>query len=276
MSSGSGGGGTTTTNTIQRSDPWSGQVPYLQDAFSEARRLYYGTNPQTVNGMQIPDPNATPQYFPGSTVAPLSPETEQALQLQTGRALAGSPAVDAAQAEAQRTLSGDYLAAGNPYLSQVAQSVGDAVRPQVDSRFVASGRYGSPGYAEATARALADAIAPYAFQNYTAERTNMERTASDAPALAQADYTDISALGDVGARRQAQAQALLQDEVNRWNFNQNRDAARLAQYLAMIQGNYGNTTNTSQTVDAQRSDSAATLASLFQGLLGGGKGLLGL
>lgn len=136
----------------------------------------------------------------------------------------------------------------------------------MDSRFVAAGRYGSPAYSEATARALADAITPYVFQNYTSERANIARAASDAPALAQADYGDIAALANVGSQRDAQTQAQLQDQVNRWNFNQNRDAARLAQYVAMIQGNYGMTGATTQTVPIQGVNPLTTaLGAIFSG-----------
>ena len=242
----SSGGGTSTTTTTQQTGPWLPQQSYLLDAFAQAKNQYYGADPITgPNGIQMPDPNATPQYFPGSTVAPLSPETQQALLLQANRARAGSPLLGAAQLETGKTLAGDYLSAGNPYLGQVMQSVNDTVRPQVDSRFTTSGRYGSPAYSEATARALADAVAPYVFQNYTSERANMAKAAGNAPALAQADYGDIAALANVGSQRDARAQAQLQDQVNRWNFDQNKDAARLAQYLSMIQGNYGSTgTNT--------------------------------
>jgi hypothetical protein len=269
----SGGGGTTSTSSVQNASPWSAQQPYLRDVFREAQRLYFGANPQTVNGMQFPDPNAGPQYFPGSTVAPLAPETGQALQLETQRALAGSPLLTAAQDETSKTLAGTYLSAGNPYLSQLVQGLDNTIRPQVDSRFIGSGRYGSPAYAAATASALANAVAPYAFQNYSTERANMERAATAAPDLANQDYTNIAALADVGAQRQAQSQGQLTDQVNRWNFNQNADAARLAQYLQMIQGNYGGTTTSSQNVAQQ--PSGPTWLSAFSGLLGGSRGLLG-
>lgn len=263
----SSGGGTSTTTTTEQTGPWSPQQPYLLDAFAQARDQYYGANPITgPNGIQMPDPNATPQYFPGSTVAPLSPETQQALQLQADRGRAGSPLLSTAQSEAERTLAGDYLSAGNPYLSQLMQSINDTVRQQVDSRFAASSRYGSPAYSEATARALADAVAPYVFQNYTNERTNMARAASNAPALAQADYGDIAALANAGSQRDAQAQAQLQDQINRWNFNQNKDATRLARYLAMIQGNYGSTGTRSQVAQTPGTDPLTmALGAIFGG-----------
>ena len=276
MSSGGGSSGATTTSTIQHADPWSGQQPYLRDVFREAQRLYFGSDPQSLKGDLVPDPGAAPQYYPGATVTPLAAETEQALALQAQRALGGSPLLSAAEDETAKTLSGSYLSAGNPYFSGVVQSIDDALRPQIDARFIGSGRYGSPVHAETAARALAGAVAPFAFRNYADERGNMQRAATAAPGLSQAGYADIAALGDVGARREAQTQAELTDEVNRWNFDQNRDAARLAQYLQMIQGNFGGTTATTQTVDAAQVPSAPTWLQAFQGLLGGSRGLLGI
>ena len=272
-----GSGGTSSqsaTTTTQNTGPWSPQQSYLTDIFGQARNQYYGANPQTVNGMQVPDPNAGPQYFPGSTVAPFAPETQQALQLQAQRAQAGSPVLSAAQQYAQNVLSGNYLNAGNPYFNQVVQSVTSAVKPQVDSSFIGAGRYGSPAYNDTMAQAIANAIAPYAFNNYSNERNIMQQTQAQAPALANADYTDIGALADVGAQRQALAQAQLQDQVNRWNFNQNAPAARLAQYLGMIQGNYGvsgvNTSNQSgnTTTTPTGPQWISSIGSLIGGLRG--------
>lgn len=79
----SSGGGTSTATTTQQTGPWLPQQSYLRDVFAQAQNLYYGANPGAgPNGIQVPDPKTTPQYFPGSTVAPLSSETQQALQLR--------------------------------------------------------------------------------------------------------------------------------------------------------------------------------------------------
>jgi hypothetical protein len=44
FSGGGGGGGTQTT--VQKSDPWSGQQPYLSQQFAEAQKLYQNKTPQ--------------------------------------------------------------------------------------------------------------------------------------------------------------------------------------------------------------------------------------
>ncbi len=86
-----GGGGTQRTRT----EPWSGQQPYLQDVFGQAQRLYR-QGPQ--------------QFFPGTTVAPFSPQTQAALNMEQARAMGGDPS--------QRMLGG-YLtgAMGQPQVS---------------------------------------------------------------------------------------------------------------------------------------------------------------
>ncbi len=56
-----------TETTTVRNDPWSGQQPYLQDLFGQAQNLYnqgYGS-----------------QYFPGSTVVPFSPDTQNGMDM---------------------------------------------------------------------------------------------------------------------------------------------------------------------------------------------------
>lgn len=70
----SGGGGNSTT--VQKSDPWEGQQPYLRDVFSQARDLYG---------------NGTPAYYPGQTVAGFSPQTMMGLDMMTSRAMGGAP-----------------------------------------------------------------------------------------------------------------------------------------------------------------------------------------
>jgi hypothetical protein len=42
------------------------------------------------------------------------------------------------------------------------------------------------------------------------------------------------------------AQALINDQVARWNFEQQTPADKLRQYAALVQGNFGGTTATTQ------------------------------
>src|SRR5262249_33123135 len=64
---GKGGSDGGTTTTVQKSEPWTEQKPFLTYGFNQAKNNYL---------------TQQPQYFPGETVAPFSPETQQALSLE--------------------------------------------------------------------------------------------------------------------------------------------------------------------------------------------------
>jgi len=103
-----------------------------------------------------------------------------------------------------------------------------AFRPvveQVQSQAAKAGRYGS-GYQQA---AVAQALAPYAYQ---AQQAAIQQ----APAARQFGFADYGTLGEIGAVREAQAGAELAADIERFQFEQARPSAKLADYLAMVQG----------------------------------------
>jgi hypothetical protein len=210
---------TTTTNT----SPWSGQQPYLTDQFKAAKNLY--------------DTN-TPSYFPNSTVAGFSPEQQQAQTLGAQRATQGNEGMKYAQNYNNDQLQGKYLNS-NPYQDAVYGNISQKVLPSVNSQFSNSGRYGSGLHADTETRALTEAYAPYASQQYDQGIQNMNAAANRAPTFAANDYTDISALNDIGQQKQGLAQNELQDAMNRFNYNRDFNANNLAQYAGFTGGNYG-------------------------------------
>lgn len=259
MGSGGGGGGQTTT--VTKSDPWAGQQPYLSYGFGEAQNLYRG---------------GTPQYYQGNTVAPLSATTNQAMGLQAQRALSGSPVTSSAQNLATNTLNGNFLA-GSPYLdanfNAGAQAITNAYQGAmrgVNAGASGNGRYGSGMQMFAKqqqdntlANNLGNLYSQTYFNNYNNERANQMATMGQAPSLAAVDYADLSKLSDVGATQDAYNQSLVDADVNRWNYNQNLPMNKLAQYMGMIQGNYGGSTATQTPLSGQ-----STLGNLLAGGLG--------
>jgi len=234
-----GGGGsapvqTGSTTTTTQTAPWSGQQPYLSFGFQKAQELYN---------------QGGPQYFPSDTVASVAPETSQALDLLTQRALAGSPVASAAQSSNLATLNGNYLGAGNPYFQQMIGNIANAVTPQIARNFEGAGRYGSGAYANALTSALANSASNLAYQNYGDERRNMNQAAALAPGLANLDYNDLQQLAGVGNTRQQLAQQGINAAIDRYNYNQNLPYNNLANYMRLIQGNYG----ASQTQTSQNS-----------------------
>ncbi|MFA7256044.1 MAG: hypothetical protein WC047_00515 [Kiritimatiellales bacterium] len=259
-----GGGGGGNTNTIQEADPWVGQQDYLREIFARANTQ--SKTPQ--------------QYFPGSTVTPFSSETEQALQMQAGRAINGSAALSGGNKQLTDTLRGDYLTANpafdylnnnargdylnkNPYIDETVGRALGKVRNSLDSQFASGGRYGSGLHQTALAGAYGDTAASMYGQNYANERQNQiaatgamgqmfgdERTKQMqamqfAPQMANQEYVDAQQLANVGETRESLAQAQLTDELNRWNFDQNAQDAALNRYAQLVQGQYGGTTSTS-------------------------------
>jgi hypothetical protein len=247
----SGGGGTQTT--VQKSDPWAGQQPFLQQVYGLAQGTY-GSAPMN--------------FFPGQTYANLAPETEQALQMQTQRAQQGSPLTGAAQNQLTSTLQGDYLSAGNPYFSQMFDPVAGEVRSRIDSQFNRSGNYGSSAHMNAVASGLSNAASQLAYQNYQGERENQMKAGLLAPQIAQQDYFDASKLAEVGGVREDLSQQGINEQMARHDFYQMEPWQRLQLYNNLIQGNVGGTT-TSETTAPRRSLG-------FGDILGGASSLGGL
>lgn len=69
-----------------------------------------------------------------------------------------------------------------------------------------------------------------------------------APSLATTDYGDIANLEAVGRSREELGQRQIQDAINRFEFEQQKPASKLAQYLQFIQGNYGGAMRETQPI----------------------------
>ena len=278
---------TGTQVVTQTNDPWSGQQPFLETGFQRAQ----------TDVLEKPE-----TFFPGSTVVPFDPVTTEALGSIESRARAGSPLVPTAQ-EAIRSAASGELLEQNPFLSQTNPYLQDAidaatqgitrnyqsvVDPGIDAAFSSRGRYGSGLQAEAIDRAqenladqLADVGTQMAFgdyglqrQAYDTERARQMAAASAAPGLAAQDYVDPGQLLSVGAAREGQAASQLQEDINRFNLEQNAEKKALADYMALVAGGqYGGTSSTSTPIYQDTSSNVlgniAQLAGVGGSLFGG-------
>ena len=93
-----GGGGGQSTNTVEKSDPWEGQQPFLKDVFGKAQARYN---------------QAGPSFYPSSTIAGFNP-LEQSYQNQVvDYAQGGRP--QAMQTGAESAINNQlFNPAGNP------------------------------------------------------------------------------------------------------------------------------------------------------------------
>lgn len=193
MGSGGGGGGGT---TVQKTEPWDQQKPYLEYGFGQAQDIYEG---------------GPAQYYPGQTYVDMSDPTKAGLEGQVGQAQGGTPTVGAATNYATSTLSGNsdnpwggFLSTGgsgmantgsgaflnnNPFLDatygaaadRVKQDFSDVVMPGIAAQFGNSGGAGGELHKELATKAggqLTDSLGSLAANiyggNYQQERDRME------------------------------------------------------------------------------------------------------
>ena len=247
------GGGSQRTITSSTGAPAFAQ-PFLQYGMQEAKDIYQ---------------SAAPQYYPKSTVVGFSPETQMALSGYRSAATAGSPMIPAVQQAVMQNLTGT-----NPLFQQALQpTIAAALNPAQ-----MSGRYGS-GYAQ---KAVAEAVAPLMYQA-------QQQAIQQAPMAREFGFADLQTLAQVGAAREAQEQAELAADIERFQFQQARPAQKLADYMAMVQGGSG--ALGTQTITPQFRQPAAgffggalsgaqmgagtPLGAMGGGFLGGMAGLLG-
>jgi hypothetical protein len=257
----SGGGGKTQTATSTTEPPKYLQ-PFLQQGMQGAQSLYQ-------QGGQ--------QYYPGQTVVGFSPETEQALGMQTQRAQAGSPVMGAANQFATNTLGGNqpltFGGGSNPMLDRMYGQAADATQGRLQTEFAGGGR--NLGAARpARAEELNNLATSIYGGDYQAERGRMAGELSQnrnmqmgalgmAPGLAQADYADIDRLGQVGQAREDLTGRQYEDAANRWDFGQNSAGTALDQYLSRLQGYPGGVASTSTPI--YRNQGAGALGGAMAG-----------
>ena len=223
-------------------------VPYLATGLQAAEQQFLRT---------------TPQFFEGQTYVSPSAQTLQALQQQEALATAPQPTLSAAQQSylsglsgLQQTAQGGYT--GSPYLQQqieaatrpIQQQFEQTTLPGVASLYSRAGRYGSGAMeravgqaTEATGRALGDVASNIAFQDYAAQQQRQQaaqmalpQMATLAPQIYAQQFLPSQQLGQVGAAREAIAAQPLQEEMNRFYFQQQAPTQQLQSYLSSVYG----------------------------------------
>jgi hypothetical protein len=231
---GDSGPATTTTTT----GPPKEVIPYL---IGDPKKGIPGLLPQA----QAWYDSNQPAYFPGSTLAGLTPAQTQGIQSGVSRAQAGSPLNQAASGYLQGVLGGDYLN-GGPGQDRLFESIQSRVTPAVSSNASLAGRTGSGAHEGVLTRELTNAYAPIALSRYMQERGLQQQAAGMAPQIAAQDYADINAGIGYGGMQQAQSQAEIDAAIAKHNFEQNKELAKL-QALAGITYGYPGSTSTSST-----------------------------
>lgn len=248
--------------------PWGPLKPYIKQGYGDLQDLQQ---------------QGPPAYYPGSTISPQSPYSQQAIQSQAQRAIQGSPVTAGAQGLLADTLSGQYLdPSSNPHLSgaidaavrPVVENYSNVVAPNIASGFSGAGRYGSNALASTQQQAgdqlmrqIGDISSGMAYQNYGDERQRQIQGMLMSPQIAGLDYQDIAQLGQAGAAQEAYGQRDINADIDRYNYEQNADWNQLAEYLGLLnQPPWGQSSTT--TMPDQ--------SNMASGILGGGMQGLGI
>jgi hypothetical protein len=262
---GSSPAGNTTVTT--KSDPWSGQQPYLTQGFQAAQNLFN---------------QGGPNYYPGQSYAGPTDLQLTGIENEANLGLNGTQAQAGANGALSNVLSpswltsnpsnsgygyfasGANLSADNPYFQHMADIVKANVLPGIQATFNNGNRLDSGLATRAASEGLGDAIGNLAYNNYQQglqqqfsglqglsqnyENAGQQQLAAMglAPSIGNLDYQQAAALQDAGQTTQGLNQAAINDALARWNFGQQQPYGNLQNYMQNIQGNYGGTQTQTQ------------------------------
>lgn len=274
-----GGGGSSPapsgqTTTVQKSDPWEGQQPYLNGSsgvFPTAQAFYTGgdTGFNSANA---------PQYYQGTnnpgdqnTVAPLNDIQNQAIGQTADLGFSGTPVSNQAMQTNTDFLSGQMMPQNNPYFGQMADSVMSTVVPQITSQFAAGNNMNQPGAAFAASQGAASALGNIGYNAYNQGLNNQMQALALAPQTNQLPFQNIGAASQAGSALQGQQQSDVNAAVNQWNYGQQLPLQMFNQFANSVQGGYGSTSTLTQPYYSN-SGASALGGALGGGILGAGIG----
>ena len=257
MSKGSG-----SNTTTQKADPWAGQQPYLLDLYAKAQGL------------------PTQQFFPGQTYATPSDLTFQAEQLAEQAALGP-----------QSTIAGSIVPSIEEQLMSPAQRFSDpllqeslraGLRPMEESASrllqqarrdaTGAGQLGGSRQGILESEVLKDMltkqsdVASRLYGDVYGDLTKSRTAALGlSPTIMSAYTTPAQTLAAVGASEQARSQADINEQIARFNFQQQAPGQNLNQYGNIVAGSILPPSVTSSSAGGGVSDLAATTGGALTG-----------
>ena len=257
---GKSGGSQTVT---QSAKPWSAQIPYLRTLFSEAEKLRQ---------------SGGPAYYPGATLAPQNDNQTAAQDYLTNYATGqGQGISDAISNNLRFNLDNVLNPDSNPYIQQAAQSLAqpiyqqlnDSTLPTIQNAAANSNNLGSSrealletGARQSADQAVANATAGLYSTAYGQGLDANSKAVALLPSTIQSILSPGTIQGTVGDAQQAYQQAVIQDALNRYNYEANLPYANLSAFQNFVSGNYGS--------QGSSTTSGGNTASTIGSALGGG------
>lgn len=265
------GGSSGPSKTTQTTEPPKFIQPFLQRGAERADELYKQGGPEYFPGSTVvpfSDPTRQALQLTQQRALNGSPVVDAAQGYVTDT-LGTDPTSQFGNAtNPYATQPREFAGQTNPYLDATFNRAADQVQNRLQSSFAGSGRNISGARAPAALelndlattiyggaydsdrnRALSElqqqrGIGGAAFEGAQGralddiqQQRGLQLTAAQlAPGLATTDYQDLAALEGVGGRYEDQAGQVLDDQVNRFNFQQQAPEMNLDRYLQRIQG----------------------------------------
>ena len=249
----------TNTNTVTKdAEPWKGQAPYLTDLYSQAQNQF----------------NQGPaQFYPNRLTALPSDTTLQAEQMLEQTALGQQSALtDNITPAFQGSLMSPYQAFTDPLLQQ---SLAAGLRPieESTSRLLqqarrdatSAGQLGGSRQGILESEVLKDLltkqsdVASRLYGDVYGDLTKSRTAALGlSPTIMSAYTTPAQTLAAVGASEQARSQADINEQIARFNFQQQAPGQLLNQYGNIVAGSILPPSVTSSSLGGGGSDFAAT------------------
>lgn len=179
------------------------------------------------------------------------------------------------------TALNQMTSAVNPYSTALLNDAVGGATAQIDSGFSGAGRYGSGAHENARADAIGDMTSAFYSDAYDKQMQaanaasnaylsglnsqiqagsaagglynsgvdTMISGAAQSQELANQAYKDAEALSQAGANVDAYQQALIDANIDRWNYDQQKALTALSNYNQLVQGTYGGTSTSTGKSD---------------------------
>lgn len=148
-----------------------------------------------------------------------------------------SSGIDAALAENNKTIRGDYLnPETNPYLKDIAERMGSSALQKINAQFGSAGRTGSGLAGYFAGQGVGAAVGDVYGANYNTERGRQQAAVGLSPVLDSARYTGANAMAAAGQQLSARP------------YNQSQQYISLLDQIGKIAGSTTSLGNTSNNV----------------------------
>jgi hypothetical protein len=220
----------------QISQPWEKQVPYLTDIYGQAQDFFGNRS----------------QYYPGQTYLELNELQQAGLDNQLNYGTGGTMNdILGHQTGTYHSMLNAPDVANNPYIAGVAdvmqtrlnRNMNENVLPNIQGNFNMVGQYGgdrSDVFRQAAGRDTQEAYAQGLAGLYgDAYKTGLDQQARGmalTPQVQAAGFVPSQTQSQVGSALQQEAYRPLQEDIARYNYNQQSPWNDLTQYVAAVGG----------------------------------------